>query len=138
MEQASVLVIDDEPCIQSLLKDILLTCSVHIASTGQEAIEQLTNGSFDIIFCDLKMSDISGMEIYEYVRENRPCVATRIVFMTGGAFTQDAHNFLLNLQHPVIQKPFDIAKIRYLVRTYAAHPEASSLIPSRQSALPDT
>ena len=120
MNRAKVLVIDDESCIRSLLKDILPSCTVMGAATGKEAMLQVDNDSFDIIFCDLKMPDISGIDLYQYIAKQHPELATRIVFMTGGAFTVDVQQFLHETAHPVIQKPFDLATIRNIVATYAA------------------
>jgi two-component system, cell cycle sensor histidine kinase and response regulator CckA len=114
-----LLVIDDEPLVGRSLKRVLRDHDVTVVSNGQDAIHMLTsNGSngFDLVLCDLMMPGVSGMEVYGAVVRERPELAERFVFMTGGAFSQGARDFLDGLSGEHIEKPFDPRLVRALVR----------------------
>jgi CheY-like chemotaxis protein len=67
------------------------------------------------VLCDLAMPVESGADLYAYARAHYPALAQRFVFMTGGAFTQKAVNFLEDSQRPHIDKPFELDRLRALV-----------------------
>src|SRR5262249_5187259 len=113
-----VLVVDDEPALSRALTHILSpTCEVAQAHGGSEALEMLEHDDrFDIIFCDLVMPEVSGMDVYERIEASRPALAQRFAFMTGGAFTARARDFLERTQNPCIAKPFDLEELAALLR----------------------
>ena len=61
------------------------------------------------------MPDVSGMEVFDRVREQRPEITSRFVFMTGGAFTAQAREFLKETTLTCLEKPFELRQIRELV-----------------------
>jgi len=71
------------------------------------------------VMCDLLMPGMSGMALYEQLKAARPGLEQKLVFMTGGAFTQRAAEFLNNVNNPRVEKPFDVRKVRRLVRELA-------------------
>jgi PAS domain S-box-containing protein len=113
---ARILVIDDEPMVGRSLKRALKDHDVVTVTDGAEAIEKILGGGFDIVFCDLMMPEIGGQDVYERVLAEQPEAAERIVFMTGGAFTPRAREFLDRVPNVQISKPFDIDSLRELVR----------------------
>ncbi len=116
-----VLVIDDEPLIANSLRRALKHHTVTVVRSGRRAIETMEKGEdFDLIFCDLMMPDLTGMDVYAWVREHQPGVENRIVFMTGGIFTPRAQAFLHDVKNHRIQKPFDLDRIRSFVDTTIA------------------
>jgi CheY-like chemotaxis protein len=79
-----------------------------IASSGREALRILDCGEqFDVIVCDLMMPDLGGTDFHERVRALYPGLEHRIVFMTGGAFTDRATRFLDNIPNVCLAKPFE-------------------------------
>jgi signal transduction histidine kinase len=89
-------------------------------SSGEEAIERLCSDEpFDVVFCDLMMPEVSGMELFARVSERCPEVASRFVFMTGGAFTPQAREFLKQTPLVCLEKPFELRQIRDLVKERA-------------------
>jgi PAS domain S-box-containing protein len=111
-----ILLVDDEPSVVRALQRALREHELVVAFSGSEALEVLDSGqTFDIVFCDLMMAQLSGMEVYETVRKRYPGIQDRFVFMTGGAFTQQAKDFLGSVPNPVVEKPFDIRALRALV-----------------------
>ncbi|MFO7177112.1 MAG: response regulator [Pseudomonadota bacterium] len=115
--RAQILVIDDDPIVTRMLSRVLSGHDVHVAHTGSEGLEQVRNHAFDVILCDLAMPGMSGIEFYRAVRELSPTVADRVVFMTGGAFTAEGHEFLAKLPNSRLEKPFDLGTLREVVKT---------------------
>lgn len=116
--RARVLVVDDEPVLLSTLESLLATShDVVTAASGRRALEILDGDSgFDMILCDLMMNEITGMDVYEHVQSTQPELAERIVFMTGGAFTNATRRFLAQLDNPCLDKPFTVDEVMGLIR----------------------
>jgi len=117
---ARVLVIDDEEGVLGFMRDALAGHQVTTAKGGLQALELIGSHDYDVIFCDLIMPDVSGMQVFETLREERPELVPRLVFMTGGAFTPKAREFLRTNPRPVLEKPFDIADVHALVSSAIA------------------
>ncbi|MGH7434630.1 MAG: response regulator, partial [Polyangiaceae bacterium] len=114
--RARVLVVDDEPSIVRVLADLLSPHEVTLAYSGQEAITLLAHDAkFDVILCDLHMNDGTGADVYRYLGREAPDLASRVIFTTGGAFTDRAREFLSGCPQPVLEKPFDTARLTALV-----------------------
>jgi PAS domain S-box-containing protein len=111
-----LLVIDDEVAIAKTLQDILLDYSVTVATAARDACDLIEGGRpFDAILCDLMMPDITGPELYRTACRVRPELARRFIFMTGGAFTEQAREFLEHTACPTLSKPFTIANVYRVV-----------------------
>ena len=125
---ARILIIDDEPLLgQTLLYAFKGRHEVSICTSGREALTRLqTESVFDLVLCDLMMPDVNGAAVYNSVKRDFPALAERFVFMTGGAFTPRAREFLS--QHPgaQLEKPFNIADVERLLGQFAAADAAKS------------
>jgi CheY-like chemotaxis protein/two-component sensor histidine kinase len=112
-----VLVIDDEPDVGAVVKRVLAAeHEVVISASGGEALEQIAAGpTFDVILCDLMMPEMSGMEFYRELKRTSPEHVDRVSFITGGAFTEAAADFVDALPNRVLEKPFAPEVIRQLV-----------------------
>jgi two-component system NtrC family sensor kinase len=85
---------------------------VTVFTNAREALEVIRAGHhYDAVLCDLMMPEVTGMDLYERVAELHPPSAERIVFLTGGAFTRRAEDFLRFVKNPRLEKPFDRAKL---------------------------
>jgi CheY-like chemotaxis protein len=119
--RARVLVVDDEPMIVTLVRRTLSEHEVIGTTHPREALERLRGGeNFDIIFCDLLMPQITGMEIHAELSQHRPECLDWLVFMTGGAFTPAATAFLQQVRNDRVEKPFNAAKLKALVNARIA------------------
>ncbi len=116
-----VLVIDDEPMITAAVARMFAAeHEVCCASDGREALERFLNGErFDAIVSDLMMPELTGMELYAELSRIAPDQAARMIFMTGGVFTPAGHAFLDRVPNERIEKPFDMKRLRALVRSLA-------------------
>jgi CheY-like chemotaxis protein len=112
--QMRVLVIDDEPLIGTTLRILLDEHAVTVVTTGHAAKDLIERGErFDVILCDLMLEGFSGIDLSRWLETRDPALKERIVFMTGGAFTDEARGFLRTV--PVdrqLEKPFSAAEIR--------------------------
>ena len=111
-----ILVIDDEVQLAATLRAGLeASFEVRVATSGKDALAMLEEEDPDFVLCDLMMPEISGMELYERVLASRPALADRFVFMTGGAFTDRAREFLKRHRCPRIEKPFSLEEVERLL-----------------------
>lgn len=117
-----ILLVDDEPLVLELLKRSLRDHMVHLARDGRQALEILAARSadepIDLVFCDLMMPDMSGMELYQHLSRDDPALTERIVFITGGAFNPHIREFLKNAGNHCIEKPFSRSEILRVVQAY--------------------
>lgn len=117
---AHVVVVDDEPLVGRSIRRALRSHQVKIFLTGREAIEALCGDEpCDVVFCDLMMPGVDGIEVFRRVAACRPDIASRFVFMTGGAFTPEAREFVKQTPLVCLEKPFELHQIRDLVRERA-------------------
>jgi CheY-like chemotaxis protein len=122
--RARVLVVDDEPMIGGAIRRTLVKeHDVVIATSAAEALGLVRAGeSFDVIFCDLMMPQMTGMELHAELRKVHPASADRVIFLTGGAFTPPARAFLDEVPNQRVEKPFDPQHLRALVNDRIRRP----------------
>ena len=113
-----ILVVDDDPRVGGAIQVLLAAeHDVVVATTGSEVVQRLARGErFDIILCDLMMPGMTGMDLHEELERLEPAQATRMIFLTGGAFTPRARAFLAGVNNARLEKPFDPQGLRRFVR----------------------
>ncbi len=111
-----ILIIDDEPAIGRLLARELSEHRVIAVESGRQGLDLCRTEPFDVVFCDLMMPEVSGMDFYEQLRQSSPGAERRIVFMTGGAFTHRAKVFLGEVENRCLEKPFDNQQLQDILR----------------------
>ncbi len=117
LRRARVLIVDNEPLIVRAVGRLLSgDHDIDSASNGLEGLSRLKyEGPFDVVVCDLMMPEMNGMELYRKVQEELPLMASRFVFLTGGAFTDQAARFLREVECPTLDKPIDPELLRAVV-----------------------
>jgi CheY-like chemotaxis protein len=112
-----VLVIDDEAIVTRVVERTLSSEHEVVALHGaREALERITAGErFDVILCDLMMPEMTGMDFHTELMASAPEQATAIIFLTGGAFSPRARDFLAVVRNPRLEKPFDTVHMRALI-----------------------
>ena len=111
-----ILAIDDEPLVGAVLTRALAAHEVVSLTSAAEALARIRGGErFDLIFCDLMMPHMTGMDFYAALEKEAPEVVSRVTFLTGGAFTQGARDFLERTAARTVEKPFDLKSMRALV-----------------------
>ncbi|HTB72303.1 MAG TPA: response regulator [Polyangiaceae bacterium] len=122
-----ILVVDDEPIVCFSLERLLSTEGEVVALTSaRQALAIIRGGErFDVILCDLMMPEMDAPVLYEELRRIAPTQAERMVFVTGGAFTVRAREFLESVPNPRLVKPFDVEALVELVRSRIREPAQS-------------
>ncbi len=123
--RGKVLVIDDEAMVgKAIVRMLHPHHDVIAVSSGQLALDRIAAGQrFDIILCDVMMPEMNGMQLHAQLLLLDPDQAARIVFLSGGAFTAPAREFLDNVSNQSLEKPFDP---RELIRFVDARVNASA------------
>lgn len=105
-------VIDDDPGICRSMKATLERTGYRVAtcSTGEEALEMARQRAFDVVFLDLKMPSLNGLEVYLELKKINP--AARVVMMT--AYRDEVNNLNRQAQeagaYTCLYKPFDMGQ----------------------------
>lgn len=95
-----VLLIDDEPLVTRAMSRTLSTrCDVTTADSGSKALTligetEAAQQTFDVILCDIMMPEMTGIEFAEVLESRHPDMRRRTIFLTGGAVTAAAVDFL--------------------------------------------
>jgi CheY-like chemotaxis protein len=90
MSSLQLLIIDDEPAIRQILSKVAADAghSVSIAANGDEALTRLAKGDIDVAVCDIRMPDLSGIEVVENARQQG--IDTLFLMMTAFASVNTA------------------------------------------------
>ncbi len=115
-----ILLVDDEELILRVLT-LMLSGNHEIVTTSaaKEALALCTAGErFDLILCDLMMPHMTGMDLHRELARIAPDQASRMIFLTGGAFTPAAQQFLADDSKEHIEKPFDTANLRAVIQRH--------------------
>jgi response regulator RpfG family c-di-GMP phosphodiesterase len=107
---ASILIVDDDECVSSLLRDCLddsYWCAT--AASAEEAITMLESRSFNLILSDITMPGKSGLDLCGYVQEN--CPSTAVVMISALTDIDYAVEAMRHGAFDYITKPFDLSRV---------------------------
>jgi len=112
---ARILIVDDEPNICNLLRELLASEAyvIDICLGGQEALAKTRDAVYDMVISDLKMPGISGIDLIKSVKAESPDTAT--VLVTGYATVETAVKALRYGADDYLTKPFNIDELRKVV-----------------------
>lgn len=113
---AKILIIDDEPSIRSVLRDILEMeeYEVEEAKDGIDALAQVKKTKFDAVICDIKMPKMDGMELLE--RINLLCPDTPVIMISGHGNIETAVEAVKKGAFDYISKPPDLNRLLITIR----------------------
>lgn len=111
-----ILIVDDEPFICENLERILKeeSYATVVAQTGAQALERFKQEPVDLIFLDLNLPDIHGLEILKRVKEWDADLL--VIIMTGYASVESAVEALKMGAYDYIKKPFKADVIKLIVK----------------------
>jgi two-component system NtrC family sensor kinase len=108
LPQSRVLVVDDEPEISGLMRDMLEGAGYDVATaeSGEVALALLETARFDAIVSDLRMPDVDGATLWREVVQRYPHLSQRMLFVTGDTLSPGASEFLRKAHCKALDKPF--------------------------------
>ena len=111
-----VLIIDDEKSIRRALREILEfeECNVEEAENGKEGLELIQKNEYDLIFCDIKMPVIDGLDVLS--RTIKLNVETPIIMISGHGNIETAVQAIKDGAFDFIEKPLDLNRILVTLR----------------------
>jgi signal transduction histidine kinase/ActR/RegA family two-component response regulator len=118
-----LLLVDDDILVARSIVRLLDEHDVEVVTSGKAALRRLLEHgtAFDLVFCDLMMPDMTGMDLFEEIERARPLLAERFVFISGGGVTDRCRQFIESHHERVLSKPID----RRAIKRVLAHHEAA-------------
>lgn len=111
-----ILIIDDERSIRRALREILEfeSFEVHEAEHGKEGLEKAIATQYDIIFCDIKMPEMDGMEVLEGLASAQ--IDSPVIMISGHGSIDTAVEAIKKGAFDFIEKPLDLNRILVTIR----------------------
>lgn len=115
MSVEKILVVDDDTLSREYLCEALTRAGYYVvpASDGHQAIARIGKEGYDLIFLDMKMPEMSGMEVLEKVKANFP--ETVVILMTAYGTIETAVEAMKKGAYDYIIKPFSPDQIEHLI-----------------------
>lgn len=113
---AKILVVDDEPSMLEFLEIMLKKDGYDVACTtsGKEAIGFCKESRYDMVITDIKMPQVTGLDVLRRVKEISP--ETIIIMITAYATMETAIQAMKEGAYDYISKPFKVDEIRMIIR----------------------
>lgn len=120
-----ILVIDDERSIRNLMQEILEDegHSVDVAENGVKGVEMADKEKYDVIFCDIKMPELSGEEVLDTLRSKG--IEAPVIMISGHGDIDTAVNCIKKGAFDFLSKPLDLNRILITIKNAT---ERSNLI----------
>lgn len=117
---AKLLIIDDERSIRNALKDILQDegHEIELAENGKQGLEMASQQAYDLIFCDIKMPEMDGMEVLAALKSGKDMepIEGQIVMITGHGDVDTAVVAIKAGAFDFLQKPLDLNRVLITTR----------------------
>ncbi len=113
-----ILVVDDEKYILDFFVEVFLSfpMKVDTASDGRAAMKKMQVFDYDLIITDFKMPQMSGRDLFDWIRKNQPQLARRIIFVTGDTVSPETRSFFENNNSRYLAKPFKIEEVKEAIQ----------------------
>jgi DNA-binding NtrC family response regulator len=117
--QLEILLLDDEPIVGKRLKPALakIGCNVEVFENPKEAVSRIDEKEFDIVVTDIRMDEMDGIQVLEYVQKKWP--RTKVIMITGYAMMSLAREAMEKGAFDFIAKPFKPDDLRQVIANAA-------------------
>ena len=118
---SKILIVDDEAAIRSALKEVLEYegFTISEAPDGEAALKMVLKESFDLIFCDIKMPKLDGLDFLSELKKED--IQVPVVMITGHGTIDTAVEALKRGAYDFIQKPLDLNRVLVSTRNANKH-----------------
>ncbi len=89
---------------------------MDIAVNGRIAQDMIEEKQYDLCLIDMRTPQMSGKELYQWLKEKHPRLASRVIFTTGDVMSGDVQSFLEQAARPFLPKPFTPSELRAIVK----------------------
>jgi CheY-like chemotaxis protein len=113
--RAAILVLDDDPLVTRMVTRLLApSYAITSYNDPHDALSMICRGvSYDVILCDARMPQLSGLQFFEAVRRERPELVRCFIFMKGADSTAPGFEYLQHVERTRrLSKPFKIESLR--------------------------
>jgi DNA-binding NtrC family response regulator len=112
---ADILFVDDDRTILELVRESLSEVGyrVEVVDNGIQALEKIKNQPYAIVFTDIKMPDIDGLELLSAIKEYRP--ETEVIIVTGHGSMESAIKAMKYGSYDYLQKPFKLNVLKIII-----------------------
>ncbi len=107
-----VLIVDDNDLMRTLLRGILRSESCQVvgeAKNGKLALELLERTFPDVVFLDVMMPEMDGLEVLQYIKERHPHI--KVIMITGNPSVENVQESIQGGASGFIVKPFNTARV---------------------------
>ena len=110
-----ILVVDDELSMRELLEFMLKKegYQVSVAQNGSKAIEMLEKDRYDLLLCDIRLGDMTGLDVLRACRQKQP--NTTVVMISAYASTETAVEAMNEGAYDYVPKPFDNEELKQTI-----------------------
>ena len=110
--QAKILVVDDELSMRELLELLLSRAGYEVAcaDSGKGALVKIRETSFDLILCDIRLGDMTGLDVLKAAKQK--CQNTVVVMISAYASTENAVEAMNLGAYDYVPKPFDNVELK--------------------------
>jgi CheY-like chemotaxis protein len=124
-----ILVIDDDPVLPRTMRRSLKPHEVITASSASEAEIALLDPSYkpDLVVCDVFLPGANGHVLHERIRQKRPDIADRFVFVTGGALGRAEADYIKQSGRATLFKPVDLKALLALLLPAEPHDSSAPM-----------
>lgn len=119
MEQLRILIVDDEEDLVFTMAERLSLRGFQVATatSGTDALRQVSEADFSVLILDVKMPEIDGLELMAEIKRKQPDLA--VILFTGHSSVADAERGMREGAHDYLMKPIDIEKLIEKIRSAA-------------------
>ena len=117
-EVKRILIVEDEPAICTVCTRVLTGegFEVDTAANGKVAQGMIEEKQYDLFLIDIRMPEMNGEQLYQYIREKSQRLVNRVILTTGSVIGGDTISFLEKTGRPFLPKPFTSDELRAIVR----------------------
>ncbi|MCP4745903.1 MAG: sigma-54-dependent Fis family transcriptional regulator [Desulfobacteraceae bacterium] len=115
LSPANILVVDDERSMRELL-DFMLSkenYNISLAESGKKAISKIDGMDFDLVLCDIRLGDITGLDVLRAAKQKNP--HTVVIMISAFASTETAVEAMNAGAYDYVPKPFDNDELKQTV-----------------------
>ncbi|MFO7708622.1 MAG: sigma-54 dependent transcriptional regulator [Desulfobacterales bacterium] len=115
MSNADILFVDDDRAILDIVREYLAEVGyrIDVVDNGLSALERIKDQPYQIVFTDIKMPDIDGLELLSAIKEYRP--ETEVIIVTGHGSMESAIQAMKTGSYDYLQKPFKLDVLKIII-----------------------